>query len=101
MFRSIVGLILLSIGAYFAWDTNNVLHLDSFVSSLGLCPDRQLAASDIQSFNSIAANVVEKLGADTYADMERFLSALGFLAVGIGVGGLFLCSSKIVEFKGY
>ena len=101
MFRFIVGLILLCAGAYFAWDASNVLHLDSFVSGLGLCPDQQLTSSDIQSFDSVTANLVTKFGADTYADMEQFLSALGFLAVGISVGGLFLFSSKMVALKGY
>ena len=99
MIRIIVGLALIIIAFYLAWDATNTMKRDSFEDCLNTYPDQQLTSADMKSFDSIGATLMDKFGAATYADLERYLTGLKFTTVGIGIGGSILVFSKIKSYR--
>ncbi|MFA4835921.1 MAG: hypothetical protein WC749_07640 [Dehalococcoidia bacterium] len=84
--RTIVGLILIGIGLYFAWDANSTLDSGLFKLGVMMTPDAPLTSADLKVLNSPAADVSDKLGADTYGELDNYLSAMR-------VGGIILAIS--------
>ncbi len=99
MIRIIVGIILVIMAFYLAWDASNTMKRDSFEDCLDAYPDQQITSADMKSFDSIAARIMDKCGASTYEDLERYLTGLKFAAVGIGIGGSILIFSKIRTYR--
>jgi N-glycosylase/DNA lyase len=89
MLRVLIGILLLGIGVYSAWEANSILNSWLFqFAAIGGHADK-ITPSDLQVLNSFVADALAKVGADTWGEMQRYLSVVRVGGIVIAIfGGL-------------
>ncbi len=85
----ILGLILIGGGIYVAWEAHSILNWALFQLATLMEPGVKITSADLQVFNSFLTDFLYNIGADTYAEMQRYLTVARIVGiVGAILGGL-------------
>ncbi len=90
---TLIGLIIIAVGGYFAWEAHSVLESSLFQMGVYLTPHGAVTSRTLEVFNSPAVDVSYQLGANTASKLETYLSVMRIGGVVVVLGGLGLAIS--------
>ena len=94
MLRIVIALVLIGAGAFFGWEAHNVLTMDWFELANQMGPNAHLTSADLDLLNSPAADISEKLGADTYGELDNYLTVMRVAGIVTVISGVVLIATR-------
>jgi len=91
----IFGLVLIGVGIYVAWEAHSILNWALFQFAVLFDPKGIITSSDLQIFNSFLTDFLSKIGADTYGEMQRYLTIARIVGIVGALCGGFITFRRI------
>ena len=98
MFRLIIGIVLLGLGIYFAWEAHSVVNNGISDLEATFAVDEVLSSSDIDTIHSPTAEFAYILGANTIDSLRDYLLGMQVAFSLIAVTGGYLVFSRLWKF---
>lgn len=72
--RVFFGIILLGFGGYVAWEAHSILNWGLFQFAALAGSNKIISPTELQVFNSFLSDFLYNVGADTFGEMQRYLT---------------------------
>ena len=97
MIRAVAGIILLILGIFFALEADSALDSTAIDFGAAFTPNLDIPDWILNNINNPVVDISSSLGANTYSEMDRYLTVFRVLGIVAGVIGLMLVASIIFQ----
>ena len=94
MSRVVVGILLLGIGIYVAWEAHGILSWGLFQFAAFGDPNGKVTSLDLQLMNSFVVDLLINVGADTWGELQRYLGVMRVGGIVVAIIGGFTALSE-------